>query len=121
MSDTSLEGLFPKITAPLQPLRIEPGWTISYNEFLEADLDTDENPNTWAMRKQDLFQATQKKRNRLLDLGWYPEQEVDGAFRLQVYEGDFTGTQLHEFSSRNRLEVVAEMERLFLLINRGDL
>jgi hypothetical protein len=33
---------------------------------------------------------------------------------LVVYEGDFRGTLLHEFRTRSRLELVAELERVLM-------
>lgn len=111
----------PMVTAPLQPLRVAPGWRIDYNEFREADLDTDSDPTAWQMRKEDMFHATQEKRGRILDLGWYPEQELDGCYRLVVLVGDFQAPLLHTFESRNRPSIVAEIERLMEAITAGAL
>jgi hypothetical protein len=101
---------------PLQPLRIPTGWHVDYNNGLfEIDplpeLFPDENP--WWIFKEDMLQMHNDRFNRLLDLGWYPEGDlVAGRYGLVVYEGDFRGRLLYEFSTRDRLELVAEIERL---------
>lgn len=64
----------------------------------------------------------QPRRNRLLDVGWYPDGDVEvGQFRLVVYEGDFDGQLLHEFCTRNRRSLVAEIERVLGAVNREEL
>jgi hypothetical protein len=101
---------------PLQPLRIPAGWHVAYNNGLfEIDplpeLFPDENP--WWIFKEDMLQMYNERFNRMLDLGWYPEGDlIAGGYGLVVYEGDFRGRLLHEFRTRDRLELVAEIERL---------
>ena len=76
----------------------------------------------WFLFKQDMLQLTHDHRNRLLDLGWYPEGDlVDGHYGLVIHEGDFQGRELHRFRTRDRLAVVAEIERLLLAVSAGEL
>jgi hypothetical protein len=59
--------------------------------------------------------------NRLLDVGWYPEGNLErGQYGLVLHEGDFTGRQIHEFRTRDRLALVAEIERLLLGVVEGN-
>jgi hypothetical protein len=72
------------------------------------------------MFKQDILQIQNPNRNRLLDVGWYPERDlVTGQFGLVVYEGDFHGKLLHEYSTRDRKTLVAEIERLLEAVAKG--
>jgi hypothetical protein len=69
-----------------------------------------------------MLQMRHERRNRLLDLGWYPEGDLlDGNYGLVVHEGDFTGPELHKFRGRDRLALVAEIERLLEVITHGEL
>src|SRR4051812_29295987 len=99
---------------PLQPLRIPSGWLVDFNTFSEVDPSTSLGPDAALWRKQDLLQAVHLRRDRVLDLGWYPDGDVAaGAYRVVLHAGDLRGPLLHEFESRERLAVVAEVERLF--------
>ncbi|NVJ98004.1 MAG: hypothetical protein HWE25_07625 [Alphaproteobacteria bacterium] len=109
------------MNAPIQPLRVPESWMVHYNQFREFDLDNDTDPETWKLRKQTLWQGQCERRDRLMDLGWYPEGELEGTFRLQIYEGDFTGTLLFEFESHTRLEIVDQMELVMISVMTGAL
>ncbi|PQA88283.1 hypothetical protein [Hyphococcus luteus] len=103
---------------PLQPLRIPEGWTVAYNTFCKVDID---HPDAWTLLKESLLQLKHQRRNRLLDLGWYPEGEPDGRFVTQLYEGDFTGTLLRKHETKDRAEIVDVIERVLEEVTRGAL
>jgi hypothetical protein len=109
----------------LQPLRVPAGWLVSYNNGLyEIDPDPAVVPelDRWWVFKQDMLQMRHEATNRLLDIGWYPEGDlVSGGYGLVVHEGDFRGPELHRFATRDRLALVAEVERLLLAIAGGEL
>ncbi len=106
----------------LQALRIPAGWAVHYNDFHAIDLHP-------AMRggfdcrpyfKEDLLQLVHARRNRLVDLGFYPDGDVeDGRFRLHVYDGDCSGTLLHSFETRERATLTLEIERVLLQVTHG--
>lgn len=101
----------------LQPLRIPTGWVVSYNQLYELDPDPAVIDRELALSffGQDMLQIKHPHINRLVDVGWYPHGDLhEGAFGLVVYEGDFRGTLLHEFRTRSRLELVAELERVLM-------
>jgi hypothetical protein len=99
----------------LQPLRVPTGWVAFYNQLLELDPDPAalDRDAALAFFKQDLLQFHCPGRNRLVDVGWYPDGDlVGGEYGLVVYEGDFHGRLLHEFATRSRADLVAELERV---------
>jgi hypothetical protein len=110
---------------PLQPLRIPSGWTVAYNNGLyEIDPPGESVPEEerWVVFKEDMVQLRHERTNRLLDLGWYPEGDMKaGQYGLVVYEGDFHGRLLHEFRGSDRAALVAEIERLLVVISEGEL
>jgi hypothetical protein len=111
------------VDVPLQPLRIPSGWLVAYNNGL---FEIDPRPEivsaedrSWLF-KEDMLQITHQRANRLLDIGWYPEGDLEtGKYRLVVYEGDFRSRLLHEFTTRDRADLVAEIERLLLMVTVG--
>ena len=110
--------------APLQPLRISDGWKISFNSLFEIDPDASRIPDdhhSWFF-KEDLLQMEHPDRNRLLDVGWFPDGDLEhGEFALHVHEGDWHGRQLHEYRTLERRLLVAEIERVFVAITKGQL
>ena len=64
------------------------------------------------------MQLKHARRDRLLDLSWHPPDDGEGSYRVRLYAGDFTGTELEQFKSRDRLEVVAAIERMLDDVNR---
>jgi hypothetical protein len=109
----------------LQPLRIPAGWLVSYNNGL-YEIDPDPavvpEPERWWVFKQDMLQMRHEATNRLLDIGWYPEGDLAGGrYGLVIHEGDFRGPELHRFTTRDRLALVAEVERLLAVVAAGEL
>ena len=109
---------------PLQPLRIPTGRHVDYNNgFWEVDPEPSDvrEEDRWRLFKQDMLQLKQPHFNRLLDVGWDPEGDlISGQYKLVVYEGDFSGRLLHECNTRDRLDLVAEIERLLDAVCRGE-
>src|SRR5262249_46395423 len=105
---------------PLQPLRIPTGWHVVFNNGLyEIDPLPDLIPkdDRWCLFKEDMLQMTHARFNRLLDVGWYPEGNLnEGQYALVVHEGDFHGKLLHQFATRDRLTLVEEIERLLIAV-----
>jgi hypothetical protein len=113
------------VNVPLQPLRVPAGWVMAYNNGLwEIDPDPALVPEDerWVIFKEDMLQMRHTRANRLLDLGFVPEGDLEnGQYKLVLYEGDFRGLLIHEFRTRDRVALVAEIERLLLDVFHGKL
>lgn len=109
----------------LQPLRIISGWHVEWNLFYEVD--PAENTMTY-FDSSSLLHLNNEHAKRAINLDWSPESDINGYYNLRVinlikvvdsktkkirYEGDWENLH-YEFKSRNRLEVVAEIERLLV-------
>ncbi|MCR2806074.1 hypothetical protein [Paenibacillus soyae] len=100
----------------LVPLRISSGWRVTYNEFFEADPDSfvDENhKHAWEF-KEDLLQLDHD-RKRTLDLGWYPEFNPKGKYRLVLIDSEDKEqpdweNPLYVFETRNFKEIIEKVE-----------
>ncbi len=112
----------------LQPLRITSGWEIEWNQFYEVD--PSEDMMTY-FGSSSLLHVNKKHARRAINLDWSPENDVNGYYYLRVlnltevinprtkeisYDGDWDNLH-YEFTSNNRLEVVKELERLFLQVS----
>lgn len=108
-----------------QALRIETGWKVTWNTFNEVD----PSPETiHEFQGSSLLTLYNENANRLIDLSWRPELDINGSFKLQVIAttevfNEKTNTQevdgnweraFLEYESKSRLDVVAEIERLML-------
>lgn len=108
----------------IQPLRIPGGWTVVFNEFTDIDpmeIPT-ENEEMWLYYfSEDLLYLcaeTVRKQNKKtqvqkfgIDLGWYPEGDPDGSFKLQAILNENWKNPLLEFSSRSKDEIVQTLEK----------
>lgn len=110
----------------LQPLRITSGWFIEWNLFYEVD------PKEGFMHYLDsssLLHIENHQLMRAINLDFKPENDINGYFNLRVinliktinkkgninYEGDWEEPYF-ELKSKNRLEIVQEIERLVVQI-----
>ena len=99
----------------LQPLRIPTGWNVPYNKFLEIEPnDLKEDDSIWLHFTQDILQLKYRfrKMELLVDLGWYPETEIGGTFRLVVIKHTEWEDPLEVFESRSKKEIVEKIESI---------
>lgn len=106
----------------LQPLRISGGWKVVFNEFFMLDPEqcTDCDENFWDNFVEDMLyivnEQTYKKDKKTycnkiaIDLGWYPELDVNGEFVLYVIKNDDWEHPLEEFRNRSQKEIVDRIE-----------
>ena len=109
----------------LQPLRIVSGWNVEWNLFYEVD------PSKNTMHYLDsssLLHLNNNSNTKAINLEWKPENDVNGNYVLRVinlikttnlkgevnYDGDWENLHF-EFKSKNRIEVVNEIERLLII------
>ena len=107
----------------LQPLRIPSGWTIMINKLEDIEpeeLSPEDKIWLYAYTEDILYMYTNmsRKKNKkletqtlVIDLGWYPDSEPKGTFRLLAILNDNWENPLLEFSSRNKKEVVERLEK----------
>lgn len=97
-------------TFELQPLRIPAGWFVSYNTFSEYDPGTDSEEYCFELC-EDMMQL--KNKNLLIDLGWYPEGDIKGNYKLSLVDAAKElpfETPLQVFSSGSKKEIIQMLE-----------
>ncbi|PNV60641.1 hypothetical protein C0033_17920 [Clostridium sp. chh4-2] len=111
----------------LQPIRIPSGWEVLFNNLTE--LEPDDVPKTadeiWNFQfVQDILyirnRRTRKKDHKVyehelgIDLGWYPDGDPEGFFRLVVVKDGDWENPLRQLESRKKAEIVSQMEEWLL-------
>jgi len=114
-----------------QPLRIASGWSVEWNTFMETD-PTPEKMD--AFTGDSLLYLSSSHRLRSIELSWTPEGDYQGSFKLIVinllenfnkntntmeYTGEWDNPY-YTFHSRDRLEIVDEIERLTLSLDHYE-
>lgn len=99
-----------KKTFELQPLRIPAGWKITYNMFSEYDPEKDSSEYSYELC-EDLLQL--ENQNLLIDLGWYPEGDIEGSYKLYLVDTtkDYPfNSPLELFKSKSKQEIIDRLE-----------
>ncbi len=100
----------------LQPLRIPAGWTVSQHEFFELSPGEDVQVegvlggSAWELFVEDMLQISHAKHEYTLDLGWYPDSDPGGQFRVRlIHRQDWEHPHML-FESTDRDAAVAAIE-----------
>lgn len=94
----------------LQPLRIQAGWKIEYNNFTEYDLAIHDLNDLFELN-EDLIQLHNEKANLTIDLGWYPSHNINGNYLLLLVKDYKWDYPLEQITSKNKSEIIACIEK----------
>jgi hypothetical protein len=94
---------------PLVPLRVPGSWLIQHNQLREVDPETvAANDPRAELLLEDLLQASRD--DLLIDVGWYPDGNPSGRYRLLVLADLDWHRPLVERETRNLRELVSILE-----------
>ncbi len=109
-----------KLSFEIVDIEVGPGWKLTYNTLFNLDPESNDlTPEelehySLGMLTQDLVQI--ESNFGLIDVGWYPDSELDGCFRLRVLkkEGESFDWQnpISSFETRSLEELIDEMLRI---------
>ncbi|WP_127136572.1 hypothetical protein [Flagellimonas oceanensis] len=111
----------------LQPLRIEAGWTVKYNQLYEIDP---------AVGFEDYFDGSSLlilenySRLKFIDVEWRPERDLDGEYQVRVLNFIENFNQKNNefdidpnwenpfltFTTKSRIELVEKLEELMRIL-----
>lgn len=94
----------------LQPLRIQAGWKIEYNNFTEYDIDIHGSNDLFELN-EDLLRLYSEKANLVIDLGWYPCHDIDGKYMLSLVKDYKWDCPLVQITSKSKKEIIACIEK----------
>lgn len=117
------------MTARLVPLRIPGSWAVLHNSFLDEDptihdgiIVNDASYNEDVLSIEHLCYGEQgwqtDPRGLVLDLGWYPEADPNGRYRLTVLRGDWDHVLLR-LESRDRDVIRTAIDSCLSLATEG--
>lgn len=66
---------------------------------------------------EDILEIKNRVNNTFIHLGWYPEFDQEGSFKLFVFDTDFEGKLLMEFESKSKQETAEELSRVIKIYN----
>ncbi len=106
----------------IQDLKISQGWLVNYNQFYDMEPTKESVESLDTYFNEDILQFTHERNDRLIDLGWTPENNWDeGSFNLVLYQGDFNGKLLYQLRTKDRGEVIAEINRILSSVTEDRL
>lgn len=106
----------------LQPLRIPANWTILQHKLMNIEpKELNKNDDKWlTMFVEDILQIEKHLKRKInkkveqqkliIDLGWYPDGEHSGNFRLVAILNNNWEFPLLQFTSRSKKEIVETLE-----------
>ena len=111
----------------LQPLRIEAGWLVNYNQFYEVDPAPDYEHY---FEGSSLLILHNNSRLKLIDVQWRPEKDLGGEYQVEVLNFlENFNTQTNEFdivpnwenpflafSTKSRINLVNKLEELMRIL-----
>lgn len=113
-----------KVFCNLQPLRIPDGWSVVINKLkkIEPEEISEENKKTWlySFNEEILYICSDivsdwggktEKQTLAMDLGWYPDGDLEGKFTLRAVLDNNRDEPLLDFSSRSKAEIVRTLEK----------
>lgn len=99
----------------LQPLRIQGGWKVEYNNFTEYDLDQDDKDNAFEFLIEDLLQLSYCSPGGLedimIDLGWYPAGSINGSYSLTMIKDYNWSAPIEKLVTSSKKEIIAALEK----------
>ena len=115
----------------LQPLRIEAGWQVEYNQLYEVDATAG---NEHYFEGSSLLMLKNSGRLKLIDVEWRPERDLKGAYFVRVLNfvenfNDNTNEMSSSpdwekphltFSTQSRQTLVQQLEELMRLLPKYE-
>lgn len=94
----------------LQPLRIQAGWKVEYNNFTEYDIDEHDESDLHELN-EDLLRLYNEKANLVIDLGWYPAYDADGNYILELIKNFDWHCPSERVLTKSKIEIVSYIEK----------
>lgn len=94
----------------LQPLRIQGGWKVEYNNFTEYDIDEHGESDSHELN-EDLLRLYNERANLVIDLGWYPAHDVCGNYVLKLIKNFGWDCPYKRVISKSKKEIINAIEK----------
>lgn len=94
----------------LQPLRIQAGWKVEYNNFTEYDKNVHGEKYCFELN-EDLLRLSNDSADLVIDLGWYPVFDINGNYTLILLKNNDWDNPLEKLITQSKNEVIACIEK----------
>lgn len=104
MQQNSLNRKMPKYK--LLPLRIPCGWKVIINNLSDLEPNSLKNEDRlWMTFTQDMLNIKHCKKDILVDVGWYPENDPNGEYKISVIKNNEweIPTEVHKCKKNDEL------------------
>lgn len=98
------------MTYELQPLRLQTGWTVQWNNFSEYNMALHGPEDAFELH-EDLLQLFHEKSGLTIDLGWYPGYDPEGHYLLLLVREHRWDRPLEMVETKSKAEVVSSIEK----------
>ncbi|WP_459480887.1 hypothetical protein [Clostridium saccharoperbutylacetonicum] len=106
----------------LQSLKIPGGWEIVQNRFLDIEPEElNKDDDIWDEFTQDILQIQHKKRNVIIDLGWYPDIDPCGHYRVVAIKDTNWESPIERYESRSKEDIKNKIEFLLEKFSRNTI
>lgn len=106
----------------LESLKIPGGWEIVQNKFLDIEPEQlNREDDAWFEFTQDILQMQHKRKNVTIDLGWYPDIDPSGHYRVVAIKDANWENPIEEYESRNKDEIKNKIEFLLEKFSRNTI
>jgi hypothetical protein len=111
----------------LQSLRIPAGWHIVYNHFCDMEPGTNiyvdglPDGDVWELFLQDLLLMENAHLNLALDLGWVPEADLNGKYKLTLLQGTEWENPIAFYKTSSKSEIVDKINSWLHITSLNEL
>lgn len=98
------------MTYELQPLRLQGGWKIEFNNFTEYDVRIHGEMDSIEL-SEDLLRLSNDEANMIIDLGWYPSFDTEGQYILELVKNYNWDQPLEKICTQSKSDIISTIEK----------
>ena len=99
------------MTYELQPLRLQGGWKIEFNNFTEYDMSIHGETDSFFELSEDLLRLSNDEANMIIDLGWYRNFDTEGKYILELVKNYNWDQPLEIICTQSKSEIISNLEK----------
>ena len=98
----------------LQFKSFPPEWKVIWNNLTDLDplLSSEDDTELWWNFTEDLLQLQYQTENIIIDLGWYPDCDPKGTFKIFFMKDYDWKNAIDYFETRSKSKAISKIEEL---------
>lgn len=106
---------------PIQAIPISEFWFVDYHQWFDVPSSPESIQQHPQAFKPTLLHCSHPLRGRVLNLGWYPEADPEGQWRLVVHIDNLQGECLLTLATADKHELMLSLSNAFAAVTEGRL